>query len=257
MSNPSNYGPAKKHEPLLNRVDPAPLFSRSWTVPQCTQTDLISARLPQLNVCYSISALSYDRNLYIYNQYSSAATFQHAYLRHHRPRGTHQRQLRCGRCPGVCSKQPSLPQTAICILTCARSQRPCVDQVTTGSGIAGCNKLDTNCICSNQDFLSNIACCLVDKCDEAGRTAAIAYAKTICATADPPVTVPDEVVCNSAASTTGGSTTGGATTQAPTGVTSTPTSAAQTSSSSGAAMVNMGSTGMGLAGGFAAALVLL
>ncbi|KFY94653.1 hypothetical protein V498_03795 [Pseudogymnoascus sp. VKM F-4517 (FW-2822)] len=140
--------------------------------------------------------------------------------------------------------------------------RPCVDQFTTGAGIAGCNKLDSHCICSNQDFLSNIACCLLDKCDEAGRTAAIAYAKTICATADPPVTVPDEVVCNSATSTTGGSTTGGATTQAPTtqaptGVTSTPTSAAQTSSSSGAAMVNMGSTGMGLAGGFAAALVLL
>ncbi|OBT76204.1 hypothetical protein VF21_05033 [Pseudogymnoascus sp. 05NY08] len=143
--------------------------------------------------------------------------------------------------------------------------KPCVDQFTTGSSIAGCNSLNTNCICSNKDFLSNIACCLLDKCDEAGRNSAIAYAKTICATADPPVQVPDQVVCNSssssskatAAATTGGSTTGG-TTQAPTtGTTSTPTSAAQTSSSSGAAMVNMGSSGMGLAGGFAAALVLL
>ncbi|OBT67535.1 hypothetical protein VE03_03719 [Pseudogymnoascus sp. 23342-1-I1] len=146
--------------------------------------------------------------------------------------------------------------------TCAR---PCVNQFSTGSSIAGCNSLDTHCICSNQDFLSNIACCLIDKCDEAGRTAAIAYAKSICATADPPVDVPSEVVCSSssssskgtAAATTGGSTTGGATTAAPTGVTSTPTSAAQTSSSSGAAMVNMGSSGMGLAGGFAVALVLL
>ncbi|OBT54843.1 hypothetical protein VE04_06035 [Pseudogymnoascus sp. 24MN13] len=156
--------------------------------------------------------------------------------------------------------------------------KPCVTQFTSGSSIAGCNNLNTNCICSNKDFLSNIACCLIDKCDEAGRDAAIAYAKSICATADPPVEVPSEgppvevpseVVCNSSsssskgtaattgASTTGGSTTGG-TTQAPTtGTTSTPTSAAQTSSSSGAAMVNMGSSGMGLAGGFAAALVLL
>ncbi|OBT93391.1 hypothetical protein VE01_08731 [Pseudogymnoascus verrucosus] len=147
--------------------------------------------------------------------------------------------------------------------------KPCVTQFTSGSSIAGCNNLNTNCICSNKDFLSNIACCLIDKCDEAGRNAAIAYAKSICATADPPVEVPSEVVCNSSsssskgtaattgASTTGGSTTGG-TTQAPTtGTTSTPTSAAQTSSSSGAAMVNMGSSGMGLAGGFAAALVLL
>ncbi|OBT47601.1 hypothetical protein VE00_03018 [Pseudogymnoascus sp. WSF 3629] len=149
--------------------------------------------------------------------------------------------------------------------------KPCVEQFTSGSNVAGCNKLNTNCICSNKDFLSNIACCLVDKCDEAGRSGAIAYAKSICATADPPVEVPSEVVCNSsssssskgtAAATTGGSTTGGSTTrgttQSPTtGTTSTPTSAAQTSSSSGAAMVNMGSSGMGLAGGFAAALVLL
>ncbi|KFZ13360.1 hypothetical protein V501_03746 [Pseudogymnoascus sp. VKM F-4519 (FW-2642)] len=144
--------------------------------------------------------------------------------------------------------------------------KPCVTQFTSGSSIAGCNNLNTNCICSNKDFLSNIACCLIDKCDEAGRNAAIAYAKSICATADPPVEVPSEVVCNSsssssskgaAAATTGGSTTGG-TTQAPTtGTTSTPTTTAQTSSSSGAAMVNLGSSGMGLAGGFAAALVLL
>lgn len=156
---------------------------------------------------------------------------------------------------------------ATCILTWVLYQRPCVQQFTTGSSIAGCNSLNTNCICSNKDFLSNIACCLLDKCDETGRNDAIAYAKTICATADPPVEVPDEVVCSTASSSgaaaattsgsTGSSTTGG-TTQAPTtGTTSTPTSAAQTSSSSGAAMVNMGSSGMGLAGGFAAALVLL
>ncbi|KFY56194.1 hypothetical protein V497_06452 [Pseudogymnoascus sp. VKM F-4516 (FW-969)] len=144
--------------------------------------------------------------------------------------------------------------------------KPCVDQFTTGDAVAGCNKLNTNCICSNKDFLSNIACCLTDKCDDAGKTAAIAYAKVICATGDPPVEVPDEVVCNSASSskggaatTSGGGSTGGAITAAPTttGDTSTPTSDAQTSSSSGAAMMNMGSSGMGLAGGFAAALVLL
>ncbi|KFY13294.1 hypothetical protein V492_03370 [Pseudogymnoascus sp. VKM F-4246] len=140
---------------------------------------------------------------------------------------------------------------------------PCVDQFTSGSNIAGCNSLNTHCICSNKDFLSNIACCLIDKCDEAGKNAAISYAKTICATADPPVEVPDQVVCNSsssggtAAATTTGSTTGGATPAPTTGATSSPTSAAPTSSSSGAAMVNMGSSGMGLAGGFAAALVLL
>jgi cobalamin biosynthesis Mg chelatase CobN len=81
------------------------------------------------------------------------------------------------------------------IPSCATS---CISKYTTGDGIAGCGQLDIKCICSNDDFLNGIACCLKDKCDTAGQAAAVKYAQQICSTAG--VTVPDEVTCKESSS---------------------------------------------------------
>ncbi|KAF7545511.1 hypothetical protein G7Z17_g9119 [Cylindrodendrum hubeiense] len=78
---------------------------------------------------------------------------------------------------------------------CATS---CVDKYATGDGIAGCKALDVACICKNDDFLNGVACCLEGKCDTAGKTAAVEYAKKICSAAK--VDVPDSVVCKSSSS---------------------------------------------------------
>ncbi|KAH7006013.1 hypothetical protein EDB82DRAFT_492222 [Fusarium venenatum] len=88
----------------------------------------------------------------------------------------------------VAAQQEKLPKCA----------QPCVDQYTTGGGVAGCGQLDIKCICSNQNFLSGIACCLDEKCDTVGKETAVKYAKQICATAG--VTdLPDDVKCDKSA----------------------------------------------------------
>lgn len=56
--------------------------------------------------------------------------------------------------------------------------------------------LDIGCVCGNSNFLSDIACCVADKCDADGQKSTIDYAKKICSGhAD----TPDEVVCSTAA----------------------------------------------------------
>lgn len=59
--------------------------------------------------------------------------------------------------------------------------------------------MDVKCICSNNNFLDGIACCLEDACDEEGKNAAVKYAQQICSAAG--VDVPDEVVCKESSST--------------------------------------------------------
>ncbi|RGP70600.1 cell wall [Fusarium sporotrichioides] len=119
----------------------------------------------------------------------------------------------------VAAQQEKLPKCA----------QPCVDQYTTGGGVAGCGQLDIKCICSNQNFLSGIACCLEEKCDAEGKETAVKYAKQICATAG--VTdLPDDVKCDkSAASGTASGSATGATT--PTSSDSTSTASATGESS--------------------------
>ncbi|KAF4976291.1 hypothetical protein FZEAL_7007 [Fusarium zealandicum] len=89
--------------------------------------------------------------------------------------------------------------------------QPCVTKFTTGDGIAGCSQLDIECICSNDGFLDEIACCLADACDAEGRADAVTFASQICSTAG--VDVPDEVVCKAKSSTrlSTGSSTGSST----------------------------------------------
>ncbi|KAM0564248.1 hypothetical protein ACHAPJ_000458 [Fusarium lateritium] len=116
----------------------------------------------------------------------------------------------------VAAQQEKLP-------TCAQ---PCVDQYTTGSGVAGCGQFDFKCICSNKSFLSGIACCLEKECDKAGRESAVKYAKQICSTAGVK-DLPDEVTCDKSAAS------GSASSDASSGA-STPTSSASSSETSSA-----------------------
>jgi hypothetical protein len=78
------------------------------------------------------------------------------------------------------------------IPSCAQD---CIGKYVTGGGIAGCGQLDIKCICSNEEFIQGISCCLEDACDTAGKDAAVSYAAKICSGEG--VTVPSEVTCSS------------------------------------------------------------
>ncbi|SPN97159.1 uncharacterized protein DNG_00675 [Cephalotrichum gorgonifer] len=80
----------------------------------------------------------------------------------------------------------------------------CITQATIGNKIAGCTTGDIKCVCSNDSFLSSIACCLADACDKDGQSQAVNFARSICTGAG--VSVPGEVVCNQSASSTGSQT---------------------------------------------------
>jgi len=155
---------------------------------------------------------------------------------------------------------------------------PCVLQYTSGSSIAGCNNLDASCICANQSFISNIACCLVSVCSEADQQAATAYADQLCKANG--VIVPTAVSCTSsiitsttstpsstatAAGSTTSSSSGSASSQAAThtsSYSSSSTGSSTSSSTAGAATKNAGTQnvaglGAGILGGLAAAAALL
>lgn len=140
-------------------------------------------------------------------------------------------------------------------------------QFTTGSQIGGCGNLDAKCICSNASFLSNIACCLASVCSAADQQAAVVYAKQLCTTQG--VTVPDQVVCNSASgassatssATSAGSSAGSASGAVVASTTSTPVSTSTGSSATATltknAAIQKGVGGMSFVGGLAAAIALL
>lgn len=132
--------------------------------------------------------------------------------------------------------------------TCAES---CVSNFTTGQEIGGCNSLDIKCICSQQTFLSDIACCLAGACDAADQQTAIGYAQNICGTAG--VTVPSSVVCTANATTTGNASTS-ATASATKSTTSSTTTTTANAGSSAAGLV---STSASVLGALLAALAFL
>src|SRR5438045_2351647 len=155
-------------------------------------------------------------------------------------------------------------------------QQSCVTQFTSGNSIGGCGSLDAKCICSNADFLSNIACCLANACDQADQQSAVTFAKQFCTTQG--VTVPNAVVCNSASGSSGASSTPAssvsvASSAAPATssvasagssvVASNTASVATVSSTSSAAATvtnaatHNGAAGLSFVGGLAAAIVLL
>ncbi|KAH7364193.1 hypothetical protein BKA65DRAFT_131739 [Rhexocercosporidium sp. MPI-PUGE-AT-0058] len=163
--------------------------------------------------------------------------------------------------------------SALASLTCAQVSggvpscaQPCVNQFTTGGGseIAGCNRIDVACICSNKDFLSNIACCLVDKCSVADQQKATEYALAFCK-ANQVTGLPTAVSCASTATTGLPSSTNpagpaitatGSSTSVAANVAST-TRAGTTSTPLNAAPTNAAGLGAGIIGGLAAVVALL
>ncbi|KAI1327548.1 hypothetical protein F5Y16DRAFT_371605 [Xylariaceae sp. FL0255] len=75
----------------------------------------------------------------------------------------------------------------------------CLAEFTTGNSIGNCPRLDAKCICSNNSFISSIACCLSSVCDAADQQAAVNFAVTFCKTQG--VTVPSAVSCATASQT--------------------------------------------------------
>ncbi|XWX00204.1 hypothetical protein V2A60_008224 [Cordyceps javanica] len=76
----------------------------------------------------------------------------------------------------------------------------CVGKFLSGSSIAGCSLLDYKCVCSNKEFLNEIACCLAPVCDDKGKSDTIALANKLCKAFD--VDLPTAVTCNTAATAT-------------------------------------------------------
>ncbi|KAI1845322.1 hypothetical protein JX265_005479 [Neoarthrinium moseri] len=139
----------------------------------------------------------------------------------------------------------------------------CVTKFTSGSNIGGCPQIDAKCICSQQTFLSDIACCLASVCNAADQQAAVDFAIKFCSTQG--VQVPTAVSCSTTATSTAtGSGTGASTVPAITAggnSTATTSSAASSSSSTTSASPNAGNAGAvgtaGVFGGLLAALALI
>lgn len=133
-------------------------------------------------------------------------------------------------------------------------QQSCASQFFSGGSYAGCGT-DPKCICANQDFIGNVACCLVGACSEADQASAITFAQQICSANG--VSVPSTVSCSTAtgASATATGTSGSSSATA----TGTGASATATSSSSGTTAAQAwaprqtAAMGMELFGGLAAA----
>ncbi|KAH7417307.1 hypothetical protein BKA64DRAFT_769230 [Cadophora sp. MPI-SDFR-AT-0126] len=151
--------------------------------------------------------------------------------------------------------------------------QPCVNQFTSagGSEIAGCNRIDVACICSNKDFLSGIACCLVDKCNVEDQQKATDYALAFCR-ANQVTGLPTAVSCiSTATASTGTPTSTGSAAATITSSGSSPTSSASsvganaasttssgtTSAPTNAAPTNAARVGAGIMGGLAAVVALL
>ncbi|CAK7236184.1 hypothetical protein SCUCBS95973_009521 [Sporothrix curviconia] len=115
--------------------------------------------------------------------------------------------------------------------TCAQN---CANKFLTG-GIGNCGS-DAKCICSDKDFLSDIACCLAapGACDTADQSSAVVFASQLCA-AQGITGLPSAVTCTSTASGSTGSAAAATTTSgtaANTGSTGTGTAAATGSTTS-------------------------
>ncbi|KAM5355915.1 hypothetical protein ACJ41O_002561 [Fusarium nematophilum] len=138
--------------------------------------------------------------------------------------------------------------------SCAQS---CVDKYTTGDGIAGCGQLEVKCICSNENFLDGIACCLEDQCDQEGIAAAIKYAGQICSSAG--VDVPDEVVCKDkgSGSSTSADSTGTSTGTNTEGSASTPTESSGSAETTEGAASNDNAASRGSAAGLLGAAMAM
>ncbi|KAJ4148384.1 hypothetical protein LMH87_002857 [Akanthomyces muscarius] len=136
----------------------------------------------------------------------------------------------------------ALPLLAAASLAAAQSGNPlndipkcaqdCVGKFLSGANIAGCSLVDYNCICSNEKFIDDIACCLDPVCDDKGKSDTIALANKLCKAFK--VDLPTAVTCkSSAASSTAAS--GSATSSSDAGQTTSAASSGASSSSASSA----------------------
>ncbi|CAK7205185.1 hypothetical protein SEUCBS139899_007950 [Sporothrix eucalyptigena] len=130
--------------------------------------------------------------------------------------------------------------------TCAQS---CANKFLTG-GIGNCGS-DAKCICSDKDFLSDIACCLAEPggCDSADQSSAVVFASQLCA-AQGVTDLPSAVTCSTTASGSGTAAT--ATTTSSGTAKETSGTAAQTGSTGTVATTTAATTGTAAAGTTAA-----
>ncbi|KAH8197165.1 hypothetical protein TruAng_008658 [Truncatella angustata] len=159
---------------------------------------------------------------------------------------------------GLVASQSGLPQCA----------RDCLAKFTSGASIGGCAQIDAKCICSQQAFLNDIACCLASVCSQSDQQAAVDYAVNLCAAQG--VTVPSAVSCSSTSagastaitSSSGSSTIGAASNTAVTTAITSSTASAAGSSTTTTASQNIGKQGnggsgtSGIIGGLLAVLAL-
>ncbi|KFH47287.1 hypothetical protein ACRE_019060 [Hapsidospora chrysogenum ATCC 11550] len=97
--------------------------------------------------------------------------------------------------PRAAESPPHPPCEAPGQLTDIKSQGPCITEYVTGNKIAGCGQYDIECVCSNEEFIDGIACCVDEACDAKGKEATLKFAAQICSTQN--VEVPDKVECKS------------------------------------------------------------
>ncbi|KAI3395122.1 hypothetical protein diail_1737 [Diaporthe ilicicola] len=138
--------------------------------------------------------------------------------------------------------------------TCAQN---CASKFFSGGSYGGCGT-DPKCICSNQNFLGDVSCCLVGACSADDQASAITFAKQICSANG--VDVPDQVTCSSTASgasaTATGTSSGSSASATATGSSASSTSTATTAAAAWAPR-QTAVLGMELLGGLAAAGMVL
>ncbi|KAL2139704.1 hypothetical protein VTI28DRAFT_4837 [Corynascus sepedonium] len=147
--------------------------------------------------------------------------------------------------------------------TCAQS---CASSFLSG-GIGDCGR-DVKCICSNKEFIDEIACCLAGDCSASDQDKAVSVALNLCKGAG--VTdLPSSVTCATASTSAASSTSNAASTTdsaSSSGTTAAPTSSGNTASTSSPATQtaepNLGprptaAAGLGAIGGIIAAVALL
>ncbi|KAK3292192.1 uncharacterized protein B0H64DRAFT_445148 [Chaetomium fimeti] len=141
--------------------------------------------------------------------------------------------------------------------TCAND---CATQFLQG-GIGDCGR-DVGCICRNDTFLGEIACCLTDACSEEDQAKAVAAAANICEAVGVSG-LPTSVACATASSAapTSASGTASGTSPAPTGsgaaATQSPDPENTTSESTNFGPRPTAAAGLGAIGGIIAAVALL
>ncbi|GAB1735455.1 hypothetical protein NU219Hw_g3086t1 [Hortaea werneckii] len=73
------------------------------------------------------------------------------------------------------------------------------------SNLGGCNQLDINCICSDTELISGLACCVSKECDSEDQDKTIQFAQNLCG-GEGVDNLPTSATCASTASATASST---------------------------------------------------